>query len=75
VDSVSTGINYNKVKSWNCLIKEDSSGSSYAPVSYYAPYAYYARLVGSSFKIEKGSSAPFKGDTAFISIRFYDLDR
>ncbi len=74
---IAHGISNTKyIERWSCVIRDDSTGSTFTPGCFYNPYLFYAMVTSSYCRVEfSGSSNTFKRDTAKFYLTISDYNR
>ena len=71
------GLNFNQIRSWTCMVKEDTTNTLYNPANYYGTgVLFYAKVDSLNCKVETGSAAyTILNDSVFFRIVYTDFDR
>ena len=76
-DTIGHGLNFNQIRSWSAMVKEDTTNVLYSPGNYYgAGILFYAKVDSLYCRVETGSAAyTILNDSVFFRIVYTDFDR
>ena len=76
-DTIGHGLNFNQIRSWSAMVKEDTTNVLYSPGNYYgAGIMFYAKVDSLYCRVETGSAAyTILNDSVFFRIVYTDFDR
>ena len=76
-DTIGHGLNFNQIRSWSAMVKEDTTNVLYSPGNYYgAGILFYAKVDSLYCRVETGSAAyTILNDSVFFRIVYTDFQR
>ena len=76
-DTIGHGLNFNQIRSWSAMVKEDTTNVLYSPGNYYGTeIMFYAKVDSLYCRVETGSAAyTILNDSVFFRIVYTDFQR